>query len=64
MSEVVCEFLDIFPRNLPGLPTVQKIEFSIEVLPGTSPISKAPYHMASVELEELKKQIKNCSTRG
>ena len=55
MPEVVCEFLDIFPEDLPRLPPVRKIEFSIEVLPGTTPIFKAPYRMASIELAKLKK---------
>ena len=55
MPEVVCEFLDIFPEDFPELPPVREIEFSIEVLPGTAPISKAPYRIASVELAELKK---------
>jgi len=39
MPEVVCEFLNIFPEDLPGLPPVREIEFSIEVLPETAPIS-------------------------
>jgi len=57
IPEVVCEFLDIFPEDLPGLLPVREIEFSIEVLPETAPISKTPYHMALIELAELKKQI-------
>ena len=32
-------------------------EFTIEVLPGTAPVSKAPYRMAPIELAEVKKQI-------
>jgi len=61
---MVREFLDIFPEDLPGLPPVREIEFSIEVLPGTSPISKAPYLMASVELVKLKKQIQELLDKG
>ena len=57
MPEVVYEFLNIFPEDLPGLPPARKIEFSIEVLPGTTPISKAPYRMTSIELAKLMKQI-------
>ena len=55
IPEVVCEFLDIFSEDLPRLPPVREIEFSIEIMPGTAPISKAPYRMASIELAELKK---------
>ena len=40
---VVCEFLDIFPDNLPGMPPEREIEFIIELLPSTAPISKRPY---------------------
>ena len=57
IPEVVCEFLDIFPEDLPILHPVREIEFSIEVLPGTAPVFKASYRMASVELAELKRQI-------
>ena len=47
---VVCRFLDVFPKELPGLP----LDREIELLPGIAPISKAPYQMAPVELKELK----------
>ena len=36
---VVCEFLDVFPEDLPGLPPDRDVEFSIELEPGTTPIS-------------------------
>jgi len=36
---VVGEFLDVFPDELPGLPLGREIEFKIELLPGTAPIS-------------------------
>ena len=48
------EFPDVFPENLSGLPPNREIEFSIDLLPGSSPISKAPYRMALAELRELK----------
>ena len=51
---VVCKFLDVFPEELSRLPPNQEIEFEIELLPGTAPISKAPYRMAPAELKELK----------
>ena len=40
---VVCEFPDVFPEELPGLPPDRKIEFCIDVVPGTDPISMSPY---------------------
>ncbi|KAI5335475.1 hypothetical protein L3X38_025608 [Prunus dulcis] len=51
---VVREFSDVFTDDLPGLPPHRKIEFTIELIPGTSPISQAPYKMAPAELKELK----------
>ncbi|XP_063941903.1 uncharacterized protein LOC135149893 [Daucus carota subsp. sativus] len=43
---VVNEFLDVFPNDLPGLPPDRQIEFSIDLAPGTEPVSKQPYRMA------------------
>ena len=37
---VVCEFLDVFPEDLPGLPPDREVEFSIELEPSTAPISR------------------------
>ena len=51
---VVREFPDVFPDDLPGLPTDREIDFQIELAPGTEPISRAPYRMAPAELKELK----------
>src|ERR1043165_966724 len=42
---VVCEFPDVFPEELPGIPPVRAIEFVIELEPGTQPISRQPYKM-------------------
>ena len=54
---VVKEFLEVFPDDLPGLPPKREIDFVIDLLPGTAPISKAPYRMAPAELKELKTQL-------
>ncbi|XP_057747187.1 uncharacterized protein LOC130966406 [Arachis stenosperma] len=54
---VVKEFLDVFPNNIPEFPPQREIEFSIELVPGTGPISIAPYRMSPMELAELKKQL-------
>ena len=52
---VVCEFLDVFPEDLPGLPPDRDVEFAIELEPGTAPILWCPYRMATKELAEMKK---------
>jgi hypothetical protein len=51
---VVCDFLDVFPDDLPGLPLDRDVEFKIELILGTTPISKRPYRMPPNELAELK----------
>ena len=61
---VVCEFLDVFPKELLGLPLVREVEFGIELIPGTTPISIAPYRMAPTELKELKSQLQELTDRG
>jgi hypothetical protein len=52
---VVSEYPDVFPDDLPGMPLERDIEFIIDLLPGTAPISKRSYRMSVGELEELKK---------
>jgi hypothetical protein len=54
---IVWEYPDVFLEELPGMPPDRDIEFMIELLPGTPPISKRPYRMPVNELVELKKQI-------
>ena len=51
---MVCEFEDVFPDELPGLPPQRDVDFVIKLPPGTSPIYMTPHRMASVELQELK----------
>lgn len=50
----VKDFLDIFLNELPGLPPNREVEFGIELLPSTAPVSIAPYRIAPKELVELK----------
>jgi hypothetical protein len=47
---VVSDFLDVFPKELPGMPPDRDIEFVIELMTGTTPIYKIPYRMATLEL--------------
>ena len=39
---VVSEFPNVFSDELPGLPPDREIEFAIDLVPGTEPVSKAP----------------------
>jgi hypothetical protein len=61
---VVCEYPDVFPDELPGMPPDRDIEFAIELQPGTTPISKRPYRMPPAELVELKKQLQELLDKG
>jgi hypothetical protein len=61
---VVQDYPDVFSEELPGMPPDHDIEFLIELLPGTPPISKRPYRMPVNELVELKKQIAELQAKG
>jgi hypothetical protein len=62
--KVVSKFPDVFLEDLPGMPPERKVEFAIELLPGTAPISKRAYRVSGPELVELKKQIDELSEKG
>jgi hypothetical protein len=51
----VYEFLDVFPKDLPGMSPKRKVDFAIELIAGTVPISKRVYRVSGPELVELKK---------
>ena len=51
---IVCKFPDVFLDELPGLPLDRDVEFKIELVLGTAPISRIPYRMPPNELAKLK----------
>ena len=61
---VVCEYPDVFPDDLPGMPPDRNVEFAIESQPGTAPISRRSYRMPPNELAELKKQLQELLDKG
>ena len=61
---MVCEYPDVFPEELPGMPPDREVEFVIELKPGIAPISKQPYQMPPNELRELKEQLKVLLDKG
>jgi hypothetical protein len=61
---VVCEYPDVFSTYYSGLPPPREVEFWIECVPDTNPISKAPYRIASLELKELKEQLQELLDKG
>ena len=62
--EVVSEFPDVFPEDLPGLPPDREVEFSIDLIPGATPVAKAPYRLAPTEMKELMTQIQELLDKG
>ena len=53
-----------FPEDLPRVPPKREIDFGINLLPDTQPISIPPYRMAPTELKELKEQLKELLDKG
>ncbi|GKA48623.1 hypothetical protein Tco_0741581 [Tanacetum coccineum] len=58
---VVREFLEIFPEDLPGLPPIRQVEFQIDLIPGATPVARAPYRLAPSEMQELSNQLQELS---
>ncbi|XP_075499203.1 uncharacterized protein LOC142537584 [Primulina tabacum] len=54
---VVRYFLDVFPDDIAGIPPKREVEFSIDLMSGSVPISKVLYRLAPAETKELKQQI-------
>ena len=60
----MCEYVDVFPNELPRLPPQRVVDFGIELHPSTSPISMTPHRMTPVELQELRVQLQKLLDKG
>jgi hypothetical protein len=60
----ISEFPNVFLEELPGMPPDRKIEFVIELVPGTAPIFNRPYRMAANQLAELNEQLQELLDKG
>ena len=60
----VCDFPDVFPEDLPGLPPQRQVEFRIDLIPGAAPIARAPYRLAPSEMQELSSQLQELISKG
>nr|GEX13915.1 reverse transcriptase domain-containing protein [Tanacetum cinerariifolium] len=58
------EFLDVFPKELPGLPPVRQVEFQIDLILGAAPVARTPYQLAHSEMQELSNQLQELANRG
>ncbi|KAD4584296.1 hypothetical protein E3N88_21897 [Mikania micrantha] len=61
---IVREFPDVFPDDLPGIPSDRDVEFRIDLISGAKPIAKAPYRLAPSELQELMTQLQDLLDKG
>ena len=61
---VVRVFLDVFSKELPGIPLEREVDLAIEIVPGIVPMPRAPYKMALTELKELKTQLQELLDKG
>ncbi|XP_073121686.1 uncharacterized protein [Henckelia pumila] len=61
---VVRDFSNVFPDEISGLPPVREVDFGIELVSGTTPISRTPYRMAPLEMRELQRQLQDPLDKG
>nr|GEW54595.1 putative reverse transcriptase domain-containing protein [Tanacetum cinerariifolium] len=61
---IVWDFPEVFFEDLPGLPPARPVEFQIDLIPGATPVARAPYRLASSEMKELSEQLQELSNKG
>ncbi|GJW49003.1 hypothetical protein Tco_0080649 [Tanacetum coccineum] len=61
---IVRDFPEVFPEDLPVLPTARPVEFQIDLIPGAAPVARAPYRLAPSEKKELSEQLQEISDKG
>ncbi|GJR73355.1 putative reverse transcriptase domain-containing protein [Tanacetum coccineum] len=62
--QIVQDFPEVFPEDLPGLPPTRQVDFQIDLVPGAAPVARAPYRLAPSEMKELSEQLKELSDKG
>ncbi|GKD28972.1 putative reverse transcriptase domain-containing protein, partial [Tanacetum coccineum] len=61
---IVKNFPEVLPEDLPGLPHTKQVEFRIDLVPGATPVARAPYRLALSEMKELADQLQELSDKG
>ncbi|GJR29938.1 hypothetical protein Tco_1106170 [Tanacetum coccineum] len=59
--QIVRDFPEVFPEDLPGIPPARQVEFQIDLVPGAAPVAWAPYRLAPSEMKERAKQLQELS---
>ncbi|GKA76462.1 hypothetical protein Tco_0782923, partial [Tanacetum coccineum] len=54
---IVRDFLEIFPKDLPGIPPARQVEFQIDLVPGVVPVARVSYQLEPSEMKELAEQL-------
>ncbi|GKB84714.1 putative reverse transcriptase domain-containing protein [Tanacetum coccineum] len=61
---IVRDFPEVFPNDLPSLPSTRQVEFQIDLIPGVAPVARAPYRLAPSKMKELSEQLQELSDKG
>ncbi|GKA17086.1 putative reverse transcriptase domain-containing protein [Tanacetum coccineum] len=61
---IVRDFVEVFPKDLSGLPPQRQVEFRIDLIPGATPVAKSPYRLAPTEMQELSTQLQELQDKG
>ncbi|GJS64918.1 ribonuclease H-like domain-containing protein [Tanacetum coccineum] len=61
---IIRYFPEVFPKDLRGLPPARQVEFHIDLIPGATPVARAPYRLAHSEMKELSEQLQELSDKG
>ncbi|GKD51055.1 putative reverse transcriptase domain-containing protein [Tanacetum coccineum] len=61
---IVRDFPEVFPDYLSGIPPAQQVEFEIDLVPGATPVARAPYQLAPSEMKELSDQLQELFDKG
>ncbi|GJY09403.1 putative reverse transcriptase domain-containing protein [Tanacetum coccineum] len=61
---VICDFPEVFPKELPGLPPPRQVEFQIDLVPRAAPVARVPYRLAPSKMRELSVQLQELLKKG
>nr|GEV33846.1 reverse transcriptase domain-containing protein [Tanacetum cinerariifolium] len=62
--QIVRDFPEVFPEDLPGIPPARQVEFQIDLAPGAAPVARAPYRLVPSKMKELAEQLLELSDKG
>ncbi|GKB21548.1 putative reverse transcriptase domain-containing protein, partial [Tanacetum coccineum] len=61
---VVQDLVDVFLKDLSGLPPQRQVKFRIDLVPGATPVAKSPYRLVPSEMQELSGQLQELQDKG